>query len=271
MIDQIELAYTKWNPSSPNTPFRTYLYNAVPVESVPFYGPTAADDEAKWEEALAKKPIPGSIPILVRGFEELGLRMRQQLVNLQVLQGRLHEINEGLSMLLQKHDLQISIRAAECRRRHQRLAKQCLILAAKTQVLRNRGFAMNPAEETLRQKLLALERSVMDPALNGRSEEIWARMVGIRERSRQLQRELERAGDLAGQEGAVVIDEEVMKRAKKVRRTQDPAIREMTNANIRADFGGLCISVVASFKGACADTEGLGELGIKQAEQRSGA
>lgn len=227
VTEQIELAYSKWNPLSTSTPFRTYLYNAIPPEQVPFFGPGPADDEAKWEEAMAKKPSPGSVPILIRGFEELGLRMRQQFVSLRVLQGRLHEINDGLNTLLQKHDLQLSIRAAECRRRHQRLAKQCLNLAAKTQVLRNRGFAMDSAEEALRQKLLTLEKSVLDPALNGRSEEIWARMVGVRERSRQLQRELERAGAVPGQHGGIGMDEEVMKRAKKVRRMSQTFTREL--------------------------------------------
>ena len=216
VTEQIELAFAKWNPLSPNTPFRTYLYNAVPEASVPFYGPTAADDEAKWEEALSKRPFPGSVPILVRGFQELGERMKSQYISLEILRGRLHEINEGLNTLLQKHDLQISIRAAECRRRHQRLARQCLQLASKTQVLRNRGFAMDSAEETLRQKLLGLERGILDPALNGRSEEIWARMVSIRERGRQLQREFEKAGRGLPEGKDGVLDEEVMKRAKKV-------------------------------------------------------
>ncbi len=81
---------------------------------------------------------------------------------------------------------------------------------------------MDSPEEELRKRLLTLERSVFDPALNGRGEEIWARMVSVRERGRQLQREYERAGkNLA--EGAVrEIDEEVLKRATKVCRCVVP-------------------------------------------------
>lgn len=142
--------------------------------------------------------------------------MFMQVQTLDVLRGRLHEINDGLNTLLQKHDLHISIRAAECRRKHLRLSHQCLGLAAKTQVLRNRGYAMDSAEEELRKKLILLERSVFDPALNGRGEEIWARMVSVRERGRQLQREFENAGRGIGHEKGVVIDEEVMRRVKKV-------------------------------------------------------
>lgn len=144
------------------------------------------------------------------------MRMNMQLQALHTLSGRLHEINSGLSKLLQKHELGISVRATECRRKHLRLSHQCLGLAAKTQVLRNRGYAMDGPEEELRNKLLLLERSVLDPALNGRSEEIWARMVSVRERGRLLQREFEKAGRVLLQEQGQVVDEEVMIRVKKV-------------------------------------------------------
>lgn len=212
----MELALSKWNPQSPITLFQTYLYNTVSPDQAPFYRPSNQEDESKWEEALRKKPTPGSVPVIVKGFLQLGQRLSLQEQHLTILQGRLHEINDGLTTLLRKHDLEISIRAAECKRKHLRLNHQCLKLAAKVQVLKNRGYAMDSAEEELREKLLKLERSVFDPALNGRAEEIWARMVSVRERGRQLQREFERAGQVAGEETRGELDEEVMKRAKKV-------------------------------------------------------
>lgn len=216
MTDQIEVAFSKWNPQSSTSVFQTYLYNSVPPEKAPFFSPGPQDDEAKWEEALRKKPSPGAVPVLVMGFEQLALRMGKQYQHLLVLQGRLHEINDGLEMLLRKHDLEISTRAAECRRKHLKLSHQCLRLAASVQVLRNRGYAMDSAEEELRKRLLTLERSVFDPALNGRGEEIWARMVNVRERGRQLRREYERAGRNLAEGAAREIDEEVLKRASKV-------------------------------------------------------
>ena len=216
VIQQIELAYAKWNPQSPETLFRAYLYNFVPPGEAAFYGPTSQDRESEWEEALSKKPGPGSVPVLVKGFAEIAERMKMQYQALNVLRGRLHEINDGLNTLLQKHDLEISIRAAECRRKHLRLSHQCLGLAAKTQVLRNRGYAMDSAEEELRKKLMLLERIVFDPALNGRGEEIWARMVSVRETGRALQRQFEKVGRSLQQENSGVVDEEVMKRVKKV-------------------------------------------------------
>lgn len=214
---QIEAAFSKWNPDSRDTLFQTYLYNFVPPDQAPFYSPGSQDDETKWEEALRKKPAPGAIPVLVKGFEQLGRRMIVQRNHLEVLQGRLHEIDGGLRDLLRKHDLQISIRAAECKRKHLQLNHHCLLLAAKVQVLRNRGYSMDSAEEELREKMLKLERSVLDPTLTGRGEEIWARMVSLRERSRQLHRELEKAGKYMRPGQVEELDEEVMRRAGKVR------------------------------------------------------
>lgn len=75
---------------------------------------------------------------------------------------------------------------------------------------------MDGPEEVLRNQLLLLERSVLDPALNGRSEEIWARMVSVRERGRLLQQEFEKAGGGLSQGQGQALDEEVMRRVKKV-------------------------------------------------------
>lgn len=214
--EQIQLVAEKWDPNSCNTVFQTYLYNQVPEDQAPFYRPGPQDDEAKWEEALQKKPSPGSIPVLYKGFYQLGQRLLTQQRHLDVLQGRLHEINNSLTVMLQNHDLVISIRAADCRRKHLTLSHRCLALATKVQILRNRGYAMDNAEEELRKMLLALEKGVFDPALTGRGEEIWARMLGVRERARQLQAEFEKSGkglpNVQGQE----LDEEVAKKAKKV-------------------------------------------------------
>ena len=99
---------------------------------------------------------------------------------------------------------------------------------------------MDNAEEELRKKLMLLERSVFDPALNGRGEEIWARMVSVRERGRQLQREFEKAGRGIGQDKGVVIDEEVMRRVKKVCLTCcDCKFWVSRDANKSTDLGRL--------------------------------
>ena len=75
---------------------------------------------------------------------------------------------------------------------------------------------MDSAEEELRVKLLGLEERVFDAGIAGRGEEIWARMVSVRERMRLLGAEMERRGIKVSSDSSA-IDEEVAKRAKKVR------------------------------------------------------
>lgn len=213
---QMAIVKDKWDYTNRNSPFRTYLYNSVGEGDAPFYQPGPQDDETKWEDALRQRPGPDCVPVLVRGFWELGKRAQRQKDFLTMIQTRLHEINNCLTELLSRHDLKISVKVADCRRKHHVLSKRCLALAAKTQVLRNRGYAMDEAEEELKKKLAQLERSVFDPTLSGRSEEIWARMLAIREHSTRLQAEMERAGSGVAAQAEDELDEATMKKAKKV-------------------------------------------------------
>ncbi|KAH8704035.1 putative nucleoporin [Talaromyces proteolyticus] len=213
---QMEIIRDKWDPTNQTSPFRTYLYNFVGEDQAPFYQPSIQDDVTKWEEALKSRPEPGYVPVLVKGFWELGKRAQRQKDFLSIMQTRLHEINQCLTDLLSRHDLKISVKIADCRRKHVILSQRCLSLAAKTQVLRNRGYAMDDAEEELKKKLVQLERGIFDPSITGRAEEIWARMLAIREHSKRLAAEIERAGSNAANDVEESLDENVIKTAKKI-------------------------------------------------------
>lgn len=129
-----------------------------------------------------------------------------------VFNTKLHQINERLSELLRFHETNTSIRALDAKRKHVVLKRRCLILATKVQILRNRGYAMGGDEEALKVKLTALEKSVSDPALEARQEEIWARMITVQERARLLKNEIEKSS----QPTVEVMDEQTNKRAQKV-------------------------------------------------------
>lgn len=217
---QISIVKDKWDPATHASPFRAYTYNRAADEVAPFFQPGIADDEAKWEEALRKRPDSHYVPVLIRGFWELGQRAQMQRSYVSQLQAYLHNINATLSDLLSRHDLNISTKISACRRKHKVLSQRCLALAAKAQVLRNRGYAMDETEEELQKKLRELERSVFDPSLNGRSEEVWARMLAIREHSKQLQQGLERISKESTQGQDVTLDDASMKMAKKVKTLQ---------------------------------------------------
>ncbi|CEO58883.1 Putative Nuclear pore complex, p54 component [Penicillium brasilianum] len=213
---QIAIVKDKWDAQIRSSPFRAYLYNHVGDENAPFFQPGFEDDETKWEEALRQRPGSGYVPVLIKGFIDLGKRAQRQKDFLAMLQTRLHEINNCLTDLLSRHDLKISVKVADARRKHIVLSKRCLALAAKTQMLRNRGYAMDDAEEELKKKLAQLERSVFDPSLVGRGEEIWARMLAIQEHSKRLQAEMDRAGANMTNNAEDEIDEQTMKTAKKI-------------------------------------------------------
>ncbi|KAL1953923.1 hypothetical protein VTO42DRAFT_2023 [Malbranchea cinnamomea] len=213
---QIMIVRDKWDPAHRSSPFRAYTYNETSEDTAPFFQPTASDDEVKWEEALRKRPGPKYVPVLVQGFWELGKRAQRQRDFLSMLQTTLHKINNLLTTLLSRHDLDISVRIAACRRRHKVLSQRCLVLAAKTQVLKSRGYTMDESEEGLQKKFHQLERSVFDPSFNGRSEEIWARMLAIREHSKQLQQGLKRIDKESDRSKDDSLDDASMRIAKKI-------------------------------------------------------
>ncbi|KAL9074392.1 MAG: hypothetical protein Q9157_004419 [Trypethelium eluteriae] len=236
--EQMETMLKKWSPDSPECVFQYYFYNSVAPEYVPYYTPGPGEDEKKWEEALAKKPSEGSVPVLGRGFAAMGERLKIQVAAVTALQTRLHEINNSLTAMMQEHDLVISVRAADAKRKHAALAQRCLALAAKVQVLRNRGYAMDSAEEELRKRLVGLEKGVFDPGMSGRQEEIWARMVSMRERTRVIQEESEKLGKKVGNGEDEGLDEEVIKKTKKILSDYDSQLSHLRKEvdQIRTDF-----------------------------------
>jgi nuclear pore complex protein Nup54 len=203
----------QWDTGNPNCAFKYYFYNKVSDDSAPLYRPGPNEDPKEWEDALSKKPGPGYIPVLCTGFAQMGERIKTQQRILGTFNARLHEINDSLTALLQRHDTKISIRAMDAKRKHAVLKQRCLALATKVQVLRNRGYALGGDEEDLKAKLTALEKDISDPALGARAEEIWARMITVQERAKLLKADLERSGA----QSQNVLDEETDEKAKKVR------------------------------------------------------
>ena len=214
ILEQIETLHRKWKPEYPECVFKTHFYNYF--EDAPMVQPDGNEDLQDWEAALAKKPGDNFVPALYTGYEMLADRLRNQIKFWESLQRRMHEISESLAAQQQQHNLDVSVRAAEAKRKHVALSQRCLKLATNVQVLRKRGYVMDVAEEDLRNKLSELEQKASDPGLTSRQEEIWARMVGIRERTKMLQADMARAGESVNSKTEDGLDEEVLRRTKKV-------------------------------------------------------
>ncbi|KAL1838647.1 hypothetical protein VTJ49DRAFT_2454 [Mycothermus thermophilus] len=210
--DQIKLIMEKWDPQNPNCAFKTYLYNKVDEHTVPLYGPGPLDDPKEWEEALQHKPAPNFIPVLCAGFPAIIARVALQRRVMVEFNHKLHAINASLDAILSRHDLEHTVRAFNARRRHAELSKRCLALASRVQVLRNRGYALSGDEDELKQKLAKIDKSIQDPALSARMEELWSRLIILRGYADSLKDEISKPG-FAEVDG---LDEEVEAKAKKI-------------------------------------------------------
>lgn len=210
--EQIQVVTEKWDPSNPNCAFKTYLYNKVDEATIPFRGPGPLDDPKEWEEALQHKPAPNYIPVLCAGFPSIVARLVLQRRAISEFNNVLHAINIKLDEILSRHDLDHSVRALNARRRHLELSKRCLVLASRVQVLRNRGYALSSDEDELRQKLQKIDKGLQDPALSARMEELWSRLIVLRDYADNLKDQINKPGFAEG-DG---LGEEVEAKAKKV-------------------------------------------------------
>ena len=214
----MSIVKNKWDPTSLSSPLRSYLYQHVGNETEALkYRPGSGEDEDKWEEAVSNRPGPDWVPLLVQGFFQLGRKAQIQMEAIQRCNMMLHEINTSLDVQLDKHRQNVATRLEECKRRQTAASQRTLALAVKVQILRNRGYVMDNAEEELKAKLEGLQRVVFDPSLNAREQEVWARMLGIRERGKRLKMEMEKIAPTANANGEdATLDEETIRAAKKV-------------------------------------------------------
>lgn len=130
------------------------------------------------------------VPVRANGFKDLDLRVKSQEQQVNSFRVALHDIQSKLEAIQNRHDLTTSTKLEDCRRRHIALSRRALSLAARVQVLKNRGYALQPEEEELKKRLDGLARLINDPANSGRMNEIWARMQVVTERARVMEESL---------------------------------------------------------------------------------
>ncbi|KAF3921507.1 hypothetical protein ABW21_db0209756 [Orbilia brochopaga] len=215
---QIQRIWEAWNVADAGCQFQTYLYNQADNEVIAnSYEPGPGEDRIKFDAAMRKRPNPKAVPVLVRGFNDLHHRMQQQENQIKVYRATLHGINNRLVELSRNHDLKTTIKLAEAVSRHQQLAHRTLSLSAKVQVLKNRGYALQPEEEQLRKRLESLMKTVSDPGVNGRMNEIWARMQIINQKAKQMEHEIN--------EMSVTVDPEQIQKMAIVLQTHEKGIK----------------------------------------------
>ncbi|CCX04250.1 nucleoporin complex subunit 54-domain-containing protein [Pyronema domesticum] len=187
VIEKIAKVNNSWDANHPDYAFRYYFYNSIGKERASQYQKPPGDDNDAWEKAWAERPNDGCVPVRANGFKDLDLRVKSQEKQVLLFRTELHNIQEKLNAIQSRHDLTTSIKLEDCRRRHVALARRALSLAAKVQVLKNRGYALQPEEEMLKKRLEGLAKLVQDPAAAGRMNEIWARMMVVQEKARAME------------------------------------------------------------------------------------
>ena len=229
---QMNVVKEKWDAATLASPLRTYLYQHVGDEKEALqYRPGPGEDEDKWEDAIQKRPGSDWVPLLVRGFGELGRKATLQGDALARCNMMLQEINNSLNIQMELHQQKIAARLAECKRRQLASSRRTLTLAVKVQILRNKGFVMDNAEEELKAKLEKLEKDVLDPGVDAREQEIWARMLGIRQRAKRLKSEMDKLAPAAAAEEPT-LDEGTIRTAKQVRLSCAPPLLSLTHSQI---------------------------------------
>ncbi|KAK5730235.1 Nucleoporin nup57 [Elasticomyces elasticus] len=239
--DEAATLVRKWDPNSQSTILQSYLYNAVQSSFYPFYQRPVTVEETAWEEALSKAPAS------VVGEE--GKRVEVQALTVRSMLTRLHEMRNSLQAVMEAHQQRLTSQLENSRRRHKELEQRTLRLAVKLQGLRNRGYALSPAEEELRKSLLSLAAKVQDPQFAAREEEVWARLVSLRDRARWLEEEgkrlgatVEGQGQAAGQgsDGAGVVPEEVLAQTRKILRDYEGQLRHLSRemSEVSSEFKG---------------------------------
>lgn len=255
VAEQIRTIYGKWDPTSDATILKTYIYNAASKEFAPFFYPNTAagEDEKSWEEALSQKPEPPKdadgttyVPVMVRGFRALGERVATQATAVKLMRSRLHEMNNSLTAIMDAHEQRITANISRAKRQHQVLQQKCLRLSVKVQILRNRGYALDAAEEGLRKTLIGLEKQVMDPGFLGREDEIWARMIALKEKARWLEEEgkwvsaqVQQQQQQKKDDGtASAIPEEVLVKTRKILKDYDGQLQHLNKEleEVRKEF-----------------------------------
>ncbi|RGP75215.1 nuclear pore nup57 [Fusarium sporotrichioides] len=212
ILEQMKLVTEKWDPANPNCVFKYYFYNKVDESHVPYYKPQPHEDPREWEEALQNKPAPGFMPVLCSGYAGVADRLKTQKRAVSDFNTRLHQINGSLDAVLQRHELETEVRAVAARRRQTTISERCLALAARVQVLRNRGYALSGDEDDLSSRLQNLEREVQDPAVGAREEELWSRLIVLRGYADQLSKEMDKPSGVEEE----TIDPEREAKAKRV-------------------------------------------------------
>lgn len=190
--DQLTKIQKSWDPNSPTCQLKTHFYNKVNDESIAASIQRPADDSPEeWEHAMSQKPAKyPSVPVKVKGFDDLLKRSSVQVDHIKHSRVILNKVNDNLNNLSSLHDLSNSTRLLNCKTKHKQLSKKLLKITTILSILKSKGYPLTHEEEKLRDEFDNLLKKLNDPIGLGKTNELWAKLSNLKERGKNLDLQL---------------------------------------------------------------------------------
>lgn len=191
IAEQLEKIKNSWDASSQQCLMKTHFYNKVPAEFNGYQRPLDESPE-EWENAMKERPKGyNSIPIKVKGFQDLLKRSNLQIEYVKQSRVILNGINDNLVKLSDKHDLDSAGILLKCKNRQKQLDLKLLRIAINLSILKYKGYPLTNDEEKLVLKLRKLLDKIDDPIGLNRANELWARLSNLKRRLHNIDQNTE--------------------------------------------------------------------------------
>lgn len=206
MQEQLTKVKNSWDPTSQQTPLKTYFYNKVSENQSALYAkPLNEDDD--WIKAYEKRPSSEYIPVRAVGFEDLQKRSQTQVNHVAQARVILQQISEKYKMLSDKHELDTASRIVASKARHTRISRRVLRLVSTLAVLKSKGYQLSPVEEKLIQNFQGLLDKSQDPSGLGKTNELWARLAILKEKAKGLSEQMDNSLGIKRAEPSEELDD----------------------------------------------------------------
>jgi len=154
-----------FHPQSYHCAYRFFFYNKVPPEDVPKWmgKPTNCPDEL-WIQACRMNPDQKyMVPAQVTSFDQLEGRIKEQRDMLNQQKQVLSHIKNFIANARKTHELEVSVKIQEYKKRSMDLFQWLLKIMVKLEVVRAKGFNIFPEEEALFSRLDNIQRELNKP------------------------------------------------------------------------------------------------------------
>lgn len=200
--EQIIKCKESWDPSSAKSKLRTFVYNKVDEQQALLYSKPNNILQEEWDTAIKIKPNDQVIPVELLGFEALNQRNQIQIENVAQSRTILKQLLEKNTQLQQRHELEIASRILKVSNKNVEIETRLLKLGSQLAILKNRGLPLNITEEKMWNQYKDLLKRSEDPSGLGKTNELWARLVVLKERARNISDQLNNTMTTISQNGS---------------------------------------------------------------------